>query len=470
MPASKATNQNSQDTATVDTVATTCKREQAVQLGETERETTSSVWHAERTEFSWPGETQTAFETIGMTSKREQAAQSGTERETTSSVWHVESKELSSPGETQTAFVSTHQEHSPYMTMVVDSGASSHYVDDKIITGIKTKMFEYKTLKTPSIITTAGMHRLHGTATGKLRVNVTDSFGEKQTVILPVTIVSGIGRNLFSSVAAHSRGFKTIISNDSRIENSTYKFPLRKHGQLFMIDMEILERPQTNINHTALLSSQTNIWHQRLGHINEVSMKTLRDLPGTGVSFKDPLTPCDTCALGKSAQKKHPKTSNETTSTAFELVYTDLAGPFKTALNGSKYISKFTDHHTRFKAVYTIQSKDQAFETLNYFIQDYVIPLGHRIQRLRCDKGGEYTADYYRDFCKETGIVQEFAATNTPQQNGISERDGRTIMNMTRCLLVDTGLPKFLWAELCETATYLINRAPHSALNGTHPT
>ena len=62
-------------------------------------------------------------------------------------------------------------------------------------------------------------------------------------------------------------------------------------------------------------------------------------------------------------------------------------------------------------------------------------------------------AHYYQDFCKETGIVQEFAATNTPQQNGISERDGRTILNMTRCLLVDTGLPKYLWAELFATTT-----------------
>ena len=119
-----------------------------------------------------------------------------------------------------------------------------------------------------------------------------------------------------------------------------------------MVNMEILERLRTAITQTALLTSQTTIWHQRLGHINEASMKTLRDQPGIGVSLKDPLTPCGTCALGKSAQEKHPKTSNETTITPFKLVFTDLAGPFKTALDGSRYISKFTDHNTRFKAVY----------------------------------------------------------------------------------------------------------------------
>lgn len=70
--------------------------------------------------------------------------------------------------------------------------------------------------------------------------------------------------------------------------------------------------------------------------------------------------------------------------------------------------------------------------------------MGPRVQRLRCDKGGEYVAEYFRSYCKETGIQMELAATNTPQQNGVSERDGRSILNMTRCILIDTGLPKFL--------------------------
>ena len=92
-----------------------------------------------------------------------------------------------------------------------------------------------------------------------------------------------------------------------------------------------------------------------------------------------------------------------------------------------------------------------------------------RILRLRCDKGGKYTAGYFREFCKQTGIEQEFAATNTPQQNGMSERDGRTIMNMVRFVLIDTGMLVFLRGEICETTTYIINRSPHRALGGKSP-
>ena len=103
-----------------------------------------------------------------------------------------------------------------------------------------------------------------------------------------------------------------------------------------------------------------------------------------------------------------------------------------------------------------------SFKTASY-------PLGMRIQRLRCDKGGEYTAGYFREFCKQTGIEQEFAATNTPQQNGMSERDGITIMIMVRCILIDTGMPKLLWGEICDTTTYIISRSPHRALGGKSP-
>ena len=209
LPSSKATNQNSPDMAMVDTVVTTTRQkivksggpEQSSSEGHAESKEPASPGHVESKELTSPGPEQSSSE--GHAESKELASPGSPERVETSSEGHDEAKtDLSSPDKTQTALVSTDHESNSHlnMTMVVDSGASSHYVDDKLIKGIRKHMFEYKTLKEPSIITTAGMHRLHGSATGKLRVNVTDHLGEKKTVTLPVTIVSGIGRNLFSSV------------------------------------------------------------------------------------------------------------------------------------------------------------------------------------------------------------------------------------------------------------------------------
>lgn len=77
------------------------------------------------------------------------------------------------------------------------------------------------------------MQKLYATATGKVRVSVIDSSGEEALCTLPITIVSGIGKRLFSSGAAQTKGFKTTISENSRLENDKYSLPLQKTGQLF---------------------------------------------------------------------------------------------------------------------------------------------------------------------------------------------------------------------------------------------
>ena len=84
-----------------------------------------------------------------------------------------------------------------------------------------------------------------------------------------------------------------------------------------------------------------------------------------------------------------------------------------------------------------------------------VIPSGHLLQRLRSDRGGEYTRLEYREYCLQTGIKQEFAATHTPQQNGISEREWASLRNMTRCFLAEADALKYLWQEAFRMAVYL---------------
>ena len=44
-----------------------------------------------------------------------------------------------------------------------------------------------------------------------------------------------------------------------------------------------------------------------------------------------------------------------------------------------------------------------------------------------------------------------------------------TLMDMTRCFLSETGLPKRLWGEQASTAVFLKNRIPHSTLGSDTP-
>ena len=97
------------------------------------------------------------------------------------------------------------------------------------------------------------------------------------------------------------------------------------------------------------------------------------------------------------------------------------------------------------------------------------VPLGLCIEIVRCDKGGEYIGKEFKTLCVNASINVEFTATNTPQQNGVSARDGQTLAQITPCLMKDGNFPPSLWGELIFTAAYLYNRSHHSALGGATP-
>ena len=63
--------------------------------------------------------------------------------------------------------------------------------------------------------------------------------------------------------------------------------------------------------------------------------------------------------------------------------------------------------------------------------------------------------------------MHQTAVSHKPQQNG--ERINRTLVEMTRCMLHESGLPQNLWAEANNTSTYIRNRSPTQVLEGIIP-
>ncbi|KAL0358315.1 UNVERIFIED_CONTAM: putative mitochondrial protein [Sesamum angustifolium] len=78
--------------------------------------------------------------------------------------------------------------------------------------------------------------------------------------------------------------------------------------------------------------------------------------------------------------------------------------------------------------------------------------------QLRSDRGKEYNNSEFDKFCEEEGIEHQTTVSYNPQQNGVSERKNRTVMEMARSMLQEKHLPKAFWAEAVYTAVYLLNR------------
>lgn len=66
-------------------------------------------------------------------------------------------------------------------------------------------------------------------------------------------------------------------------------------------------------------------------------------------------------------------------------------------------------------------------------------------------------------------IRRQLTASYTPQQNGVTERKNRTIMNMVRSMLAGKNVLKEYWPEATIWAVHLINRSPTLAVKKMTP-
>ena len=95
-------------------------------------------------------------------------------------------------------------------------------------------------------------------------------------------------------------------------------------------------------------STNTSLWHHRLGHISEKGMEMLlskRKLPELkSIDFDM----CESCILGKQKNVSFLKTSKTPKAEKLELVYINLWGPSSVAsLGGSRYYITFIDDSSK---------------------------------------------------------------------------------------------------------------------------
>ncbi|XP_020249283.1 uncharacterized protein LOC109826673 [Asparagus officinalis] len=69
----------------------------------------------------------------------------------------------------------------------------------------------------------------------------------------------------------------------------------------------------------------------------------------------------------------------------------------------------------------------------------------------------------------KNGTVRQQSCPETPEQNGISERKVRHVVECARTLPLESSMPKTFWVEAVKTAVYLINRQSTPVLKNKSP-
>lgn len=137
--------------------------------------------------------------------------------------------------------------------------------------------------------------------------------------------------------------------------------------------------------------------------------------------------------------------------------------------SGARYLLMFTNEFSRKTFGNVLKFK---FEVLNKFKEFKTMTenqLNLRIKRLRTDNGKEYCNESFSSYLKHCGIIHETTIPYNAEQNGVSERNNRTIIEEARTMLEDAGLDRRYWAEAVNTAIYLKNKSPTVAVENATP-
>ncbi|GJT44656.1 retrotransposon protein, putative, ty1-copia subclass [Tanacetum coccineum] len=119
--------------------------------------------------------------------------------------------------------------------------------------------------------------------------------------------------------------------------------------------------------------------------------------------------------------------------------------------------------------VFMMKHKSEAFEKFKHWKILIENQTGRKIKHLRTDNGLEFCSREFNDFCKDKGIARHYTVHYTPQQNGVAEQMNRTLLERTRCILLNVRLDTSFWAEALNAACYLINRSPATAIDCKTP-
>nr|GEU42390.1 retrovirus-related Pol polyprotein from transposon TNT 1-94 [Tanacetum cinerariifolium] len=170
--------------------------------------------------------------------------------------------------------------------------------------------------------------------------------------------------------------------------------------------------------------------------------------------------PCSSCEKGK-----HHKASFKTKQTSsikkcLHLFHIDLFGPLTPrSINHEKYTLVIVDEYSRYTCVYFLKKKSQAPETIMSFIKGVKNQNDIKVKQLRTDNGTKFKNSTLVNFCDEKRISQNFSSLYIPEQNGVTERNNRTLIEAARIMLLGSVFSKQYWTEVVATACYTKNRS-----------
>jgi hypothetical protein len=235
-------------------------------------------------------------------------------------------------------------------------------------------------------------------------------------------------------------GVMTIRGDDQRLLTRIQCSP----GRLYKLELKIAQP----ICLSAHVGEDAWLWHARFGHVNFTSLKKM----GTAgivrgmLEFDQVEKLCEAYLAGKHMRAPFPQQATRRATQSPHLLHGDMCGPVSpTTPSGNKYFLLLVDDFSRYMWISLLPSKDQAAGAIKRVQAAVERKSGNLLGGLRTNRGGEFTASQFSEYCAELGIKRELIAPYTPQQNGVVEKRNQCVMAAARCMLKANKLPGMFW-------------------------
>lgn len=133
-----------------------------------------------------------------------------------------------------------------------------------------------------------------------------------------------------------------------------------------------------------------------------------------------------------------------------KIVHIDINGPFSPTICDNKSFITFIDVFSRYGYLYLMKQKSEALEKFKIFKTEIEKQLGKVIKVVGYDHGGKYYGKYdstgqhmgpFAKYLQDYGIVPQYTMSDTPEQNGVVERQTHTLKYMMRSITSRCNLP-----------------------------
>jgi len=244
-------------------------------------------------------------------------------------------------------------------------------------------------------------------------------------------------------------------------------------NNLYRISLQLAPNPSADI---VCLNANTShlpweVWHRRFGHVGYSGLQNLLRLnivDGFTVDASSLKPDCVACTEAKLFEAPYGPASDKQTKTG-ELTHTDLWGKYDVkSINGNQYYLLLVDDATRHITTEFLKSKKQAARKVIDYMT-YLKVRGKSPRAIQMDRGTEFVNESLRDWSNTEGIQLQLTAPYSPSQNGVAERMNRTLVELSRAMLVASKLPEFLWEPAVAHAAYLRNMSYTTSLVNATP-